>query len=82
MSFFSKYDQHTALMTRMADTLGQDLDTQMQMGELPPQEFRTMVFNCLACREAGECKQWLDAQDGLADAPPPYCRNKARLSGH
>ncbi|MEL6518655.1 MAG: DUF6455 family protein [Pseudomonadota bacterium] len=77
MFSFSKYDRHAALMTRMSDTVGQDLDVQMQMGTLTPQDFRSMVFNCLGCREAGTCEKWLDDQNGRADAAPGFCRNKS-----
>lgn len=80
MFSFSKYDRHAALMTRMADTVGQDLETKMQMGTLAPQEFRLMVVNCLGCRDAGACEAWLDAQNGLADAAPSFCRNKTALT--
>ena len=79
MSWMDRFDTHSGLVNRMAETLGVDLAEEMLRGSLPPQDLRTTVLSCMACREAGACESWLKAHAGGSDVTPPYCRNKERL---
>ena len=74
-----RFDKHADLVNRMADTLGVDLAEETLRGELPPQDLRATVLNCMGCREAGACETWLAEHPEGADATPGYCRNKERL---
>jgi hypothetical protein len=80
MSFTTRADAHAELMRRMAGTLGLDLTEAVLAGELAAPDLRGLVLNCMACREAGACTEFLDshAETG-ADAAPGYCRNRATL---
>ena len=73
------FDKHIRLMTRMADTLGIDLETEMMSGRLSPESYQSRVFACVGCRNADDCAAFLDASDGTAGAAPGYCRNKAEF---
>ena len=76
MTLFKKFDRHTKLMERMADTVGIDLGETVQSGELTPEMLRNGVFACMGCRQTSECIHWLaDNPDG-ADDTPAYCRNR------
>ena len=79
MLWMDRFDKHAELVNRMADTLGVDLAEEMLRGNLPPQDLRATVLNCMGCREAGACETWLAAHPEGADATPGYCRNKERL---
>ena len=74
-----RFDKHADLVNRMADTLGVDLAEETLRGELPPQDLRATVLNCMGCREAGACETWLAEHSEGADATPGSCRNKERL---
>ncbi len=71
------FDKHVNLMTRMADTLGIDLETEMMTGKLSPESYQARVVACSGCDKAETCEAFLDAAGGHADAAPDYCRNKA-----
>ncbi|MDU8943017.1 DUF6455 family protein [Ovoidimarina sediminis] len=73
------FDKHIRLMTRMADTLGVDLETEIMSGRLSPESYRSRVFACVGCQNAGDCAAFLDASGGTAEAAPDYCRNKSVL---
>jgi hypothetical protein len=66
--------EHEALMTRMARTVGADLDEAELRGELPPEQRAAMLQTCTGCSDPIGCAQWLE-DHATADAPPPYCRN-------
>jgi len=68
-------DRHEALMTRMAGTLGADLDDAELRGDLPPEMRDEMLLACTGCAEPCACAQWLD-QTAQADTAPGYCRNR------
>lgn len=74
---FEKFDRHEQLVGRMADTLGVDLAEAVQRGELPPEDLRRSVFNCMGCREADACGHWLEEHSAGSDVTPEYCRNDA-----
>lgn len=79
MLWMIRFDKHADLVNRMAETLDVDLGEEMLRGNLPPQDLRSTVLNCMGCREAGACARWLEAHDGGSDVTPSYCRNKERL---
>lgn len=72
---FNKFDRHAGLVNKMAETLGVDLAEAVQRGELPPEELRRSVFNCMGCREADACEHWLEEHQTGSDVTPGYCRN-------
>ena len=75
----ARFDHHARLFARMADTLGVDVENEVQSGTLLPELFDSHVFECLGCTKPGECEQWIDAQEGPARSAPDYCRNKHAL---
>jgi hypothetical protein len=68
-------DRHERLMTRMADTLGADLETAEAQGQLPPEMREDMLLACTGCADPTACRHWLETHD-TADAAPGYCRNR------
>jgi len=80
MSVCRRYDDHEDLFGRMADTLGVDLDLEVQAGRLPPVEMTAGIYRCMSCEEPEACRLWLRGHEGQgAEAPPSYCRNQDRL---
>lgn len=71
-------DRHEALMTKMATTLGADLDDAELRGDLPPEMRDDMLSACTGCAAPGACAHWLDAH-AQAEAAPGYCRNRQIL---
>ena len=81
MSVFTTFDRHARLVSRMADTLGHDVEARMMSGDLQPEDFRAMVVKCTGCTQPGACSDWLEAKGGEAEAEAPdYCRNKDVLN--
>lgn len=70
---------HDALMTRMARTLGADLDEAELRGDLPPELRGEMLLACTGCTDPEGCRHWLDTHPS-AEAAPGYCRNAALLA--
>ena len=70
--------EHAALMGRMAQTLGVDLDEAELRGALPPEMRDDMVLACTGCADPMGCRKWLAAND-KADRAPGYCRNADEL---
>ena len=68
-------DRHEALMTRMATTLGADLDDAELRGDLPPELRDEMLAACTGCANPQSCGRWLDRM-ATAEAAPEYCRNR------
>ena len=71
-------DHHEGLMTRMAETLGADLDAAELRGDLPPEMREDMLLACTGCSDPTACQHWLSTHD-QAEAAPEYCRNSAIL---
>jgi hypothetical protein len=67
-------DRHEGLMTRMAETLGADLDAAELRGALPPEMREDMLQACTGCSDPTACGHWLATHD-RAEAAPGYCRN-------
>ena len=68
-------DRHETLMSRMAVTLGADLDDAELRGDLPPEMRDDMLSACTGCAEPGACAHWL-AEHAESDEAPGYCRNR------
>lgn len=81
MDWLTKYDLHSGLAGKMAQTLGVDFDEKLQRGELRPEDLRTAVQRCMGCEDPVGCAKWLDEHAGGADQTPDFCCNKARLEG-
>jgi hypothetical protein len=79
MRFFEQFDKHSRLVGRMADTLDVDLAEDMMSGRISPEDYRSFVVSCTACRETDRCEEWLEAAGRHAEAAPAYCRNKRIL---
>lgn len=71
--------EHDALMSRMAATLGADLDEAELRGDLPPEMRSDMLLSCTSCSDPTACAHWLDTH-AHADAAPDYCRNSEILA--
>lgn len=67
--------RHEALMTRMATTLGADLDDAELRGDLPPEMRDDMLSACTGCADPGACTHWLE-EHAQAETAPEYCRNR------
>ena len=72
------HDRHQGLMTRMAETLGADLEAAELRGDLPPEMRDEMLSACTGCSDPRGCQHWLDTHH-KAEAAPDYCRNGALL---
>lgn len=73
-------DRHEGLMTRMAETLGADLEAAELRGDLPPEMREDMLLACTGCSDPTACQHWLERHDH-AERAPGYCRNGAILRG-
>ena len=77
MFSLSRFDRHATLMTRMADALGRDLETEMLSGRLAPEDYREKILRCVSCADADACAALLDASGDHLDAAPEFCRNRS-----
>lgn len=67
--------RHAALVDRMANTIGIDLEEKLMQGMLEVDTISDAVLNCTGCSNPCGCEDWLDAHDAGADEPPSICRN-------
>lgn len=82
MLMLDRIDRHTALMARMADTVGADFAEAMIDGSLTGADMRSAVLRCSRCGAEDACADWLDAQaeaDGGQPAAPGFCANAELL---
>jgi hypothetical protein len=72
-----QFERHAALVDRMAETQGVDLDEEIMRGHLTEDDRTDAVLSCTNCTRPGACGHWLAARETSAvqDAPPEYCRN-------
>lgn len=73
--------RHAALVDRMAETLGVDLEEAVMRGQLAPDALPDMVLRCTSCANPECCEAWLDQQRAAsaeatrAATTPYFCRN-------
>lgn len=68
--------RHAALVDRMAQTLGVDLEEAALAGAMAMDEIAEAVLRCTGCADPAHCDSWLSQQRAGADRTPGYCRNK------
>ena len=71
----SKLRRHAALVDRMAEAQGLDLEETMFRGQLRMSELEDAVLRCTACTNPDGRESWLASQTGTATGTPGYCRN-------
>ena len=71
---------HAALLDRMANAIGVDLQEAAVAGQVSIDEISDAVLDCTNCPDPAACRNWLDARSGEATATPGYCRNADLLS--
>ncbi len=72
--------RHAALVDRMAQARGLDLEEASLRGGLTPSDISDAVLACTGCATPDACAKWLDAQETegtTAAQTPGYCRNAA-----
>lgn len=67
--------RHAALVDRMADAQGIDLEEQMLRGRLTMTELEDAVLRCTGCTQPCACESWLAHLPAQAPQAPDYCRN-------
>lgn len=65
---------HAALVDRMAETVGVDLENAVLRGAARFDDLADAVLRCTECSDPAHCAGWL-SEDKHRDAPPAYCRN-------
>lgn len=80
--------RHAALVDRMAETLGVDLEEAVMRGQMAPGALPDMVLRCTSCANPDGCEAWLEQQRAasVAEAPraattPYFCRNAGTFDG-
>lgn len=68
--------RHAALLDRMADALGIDLEEAVIAGKVPFAEIAESVLRCTQCANPGHCETWLETRREEPVGTPQYCRNK------
>lgn len=69
---------HAALVDRMAQAVGVDLEEAVLQGVADFDELAEAVLRCTGCSDPEHCTGWLD-EDRARAAPPAYCRNTELL---
>jgi hypothetical protein len=67
--------KHAALVDRMANALGIDLEQKAMEGQIDFDQISDAVMACSGCSNPEDCTHWLDAQQGQTDTTPDICRN-------
>ena len=76
MEVIRKRARHRALMGRMADALGVDMQEAAMRGRLDEAETEQAVSRCVGCEGGADCPDWLEAHGTGAAETPDYCRNR------
>lgn len=80
-------NRHAALMNRMAETLGVDLDEALRRGALRSEDWRDALVSCASCDDPASCVHWLGEhgapEDRCCGAPedeaPDFCNNRLMM---
>lgn len=78
MTSTNRLKHHAALIDRMANTLGIDLEEEVLRGSMPADELPDAVLRCSGCTNPADCDSWLtrnEKGEQAAQATPGYCRN-------
>lgn len=67
--------RHAALVDRMAEARGVDLEEEVLRGSLSVDRLTDAVLACTGCAAPGDCERRLAAGAGRLEATPGYCRN-------
>ena len=67
--------RHAALVDRMANALGVDLEEAVLRGDMPVDAVGDAVLRCTGCTNPQNCESWLPSSDEKRNAAPGYCRN-------
>lgn len=69
--------RHAALVDRMANSLGVDLEQKIIEGKMPVEALGDMILACTGCANPETCVRWLEQdRPEQAEAAPDYCRNR------
>ncbi len=74
MTMKQNLQAHAALVDRMAQTVGVDLEDAVLKGAARFDDLADAVLRCTQCSDPAHCAGWL-ADEQTRDAPPAYCRN-------
>jgi hypothetical protein len=69
--------RHAALVDRMAQAQGIDLEEAVLRGDVGVEDLSDAVLSCTACSNPDHCTHVLDTKDGAETEIPGYCRNSA-----
>jgi hypothetical protein len=70
--------EHAALVYRMSDAVGVDLEEMILRGQLQTDTLGDAVLGCTGCSNPTGCGHWLDDRErtsGVAKTSPGFCRN-------
>ena len=67
------FRRHAALVDRMADRIGTDLEEAVLRGRLEFEELSEAVIRCASCLNPDRCEYILD--HSIGSGAPAYCRN-------
>ena len=67
--------RHAALVDRMAEARGVDLEESILRGRMDIPDLDDAVLRCTGCANPDNCQVWLDQQQDPATDTPEYCRN-------
>lgn len=70
--------EHAALVDRMSDAVGVDLEEMILRGQLQTDTLGDAVLGCTGCANPSGCGHWLDRQERtgeIAQTTPGFCRN-------
>ncbi len=67
------------LLDRMVKRMKRDLEQEVRLGKLDPDDLSEAIARCQTCDNPDDCRHWMTRED-TADAPAPlYCRNRALM---
>lgn len=71
----TRLKHHAALVDRMANIRGIDLEEASMRAGFTPDDLADMVQQCAGCAQPDTCVEWMSRQTGAVSETPPYCRN-------